>query len=217
MIEGKRFTFTDAEWDAIKVVVRDALGLDANQIVLDSVRADGTKHRVRLRAKIEATATLHLARDNAMRSLPTQLAFRRDVIDKRKDAERLHDWIEAVFWISHNGYKPDKDMLDANKTYFEKLYRNLDGIIAALGPPRKKTGSVASKNKGRDLFWWDLQAIWRQIGGKLPDDGVDAAKFVRAVSRPVFNAMPKRTRDTVPDDPRSIIPRLRRRSPIRQV
>ena len=206
----KRFTFTDAQWDAIKVVVRKARGRDdADQVLVDSVRMDGTKHGVTLRTKIEAAATLHLARDNAMRSLPTQLAFRRDVIGKRKDAERLRDWIEGVFWISHNGYKPDKDMLAATKVYFEKLYRNLDGIITAIGPPRKKTGSAASKYVSRELFWSGLLAIWCQIGGR--ERGVDAAKFLRAVSLPVFNAMPRGRRKPVPNL-LSIIQWLRRRS-----
>ena len=80
--------------------------------------------------------------------------------------------------------------------YFEKLLRNLDGIIAALGPPRKKTGSAASKNMGRDLFWSDLLAIWCQIGGE--ETGADAADFLIAVSAPVFNAMPDGARDAVP-------------------
>ena len=148
--------------------MRDALGVDADDIVLESVSMDGTKRDVTLRAQIAGAATVHIARDKVMRSLPTQLAFRRALTGLRDDAERLRDGIDGsrAFWCSHNGYAPDKDMQVATDAYFEKLLRNLDGIIAALGPPRKKTGSAASKNIGRDLFWSDLLAIWRKIGGK---------------------------------------------------
>ena len=82
--------------------MRDALGLDADQIVLESARMDGTKHDVTLRAKIEGTASVHLARDKAMRSLPTQMAFRKHLTDLREDAKRLRDGIDGsrAFWVS---------------------------------------------------------------------------------------------------------------------
>ena len=67
-------------------------------------------------------------------------------------------------------------MLVATDVYFKKLVRNLNGIIEALGPPRPKTGSAASKNLGRDLFWSDLLAIWCKIGGE--ETGGDAADFL---------------------------------------
>ena len=77
--------------------------------------------------------------------------------------------------------------MSRSDAFFEKLLRNLNGIIDALGPPRPKTGSAASKNKGRDLFWSDLLAIWCEIGGETT--GADAADFLIAVSVPVFNVM----------------------------
>ena len=102
------------------------------------------------------------------------------------------------------------DMEFASDVYFEKLLRNLEGIIDALGPPRKKSGSAASKNMGRDLFWSEVLAIWRKIGGEVT--GADAADFLIAVSLPVFKAMPRDARDAVPQR-QSVIQWLRRRSP----
>ena len=101
-------------------------------------------------------------------------------------------------------------MLVATAAYYEKLLRNLDGIVAAIGPPRKKTGSAASKNMGRDLFWSELLAIWRKIGGE--ETGADAADFLIAVSVQVFDAMPHDARDAVPER-QSVIQWLGRRSP----
>jgi hypothetical protein len=186
-----RFTYTAAQRDAIKEDVRR----------LDDAAL----------AEIEAAGTVHIERDKVMRSLPTQLAFRRALTDKREDAERLRDWIDGsrAFWCRHNGYAPDNDLLVATDAYFAKLLRNIDGIIAALGPPRKKTGSAASRNIGRDLFVLDLFAIWRQIGGK--EKGAEAADFLIAVSEPVFDAMPPKTRDAFPNR-LSVIKWLRCRS-----
>jgi len=206
MIEVVQIAYTDKQWNAIKAVVRDARGLDADAaVVLET-----------LRAKIEATATLHLVRDKAMRSLPSQMKFRKHLTGLRDDAVCLRDGIigSPAFWATHNGHAPDDDMRTATRAYFAKLLRNLDGIVDAIGPPRKKTGSAASKNRSRDLFWSDLLAIWRQIGGRAT--GADAADFLIAVSVPVFNAMPRSGRDAVPDR-QSVIQWLRRRSPIRQV
>ena len=77
---------------------------------------------------------------------------------------------------------------------FKKLLLNFEGIIAALGPPRPKTGSAASKNKGRDLFWSDLLAIWCQIGGKTTGKDIGkAADFLTAVSDPVSGHAARRT------------------------
>ncbi len=195
-------------WNRIKVVV-DALGLDADQIVLESARMDGTKHDVTLRAKIKATASVHLARDRAMRSLPTQLDLRKHLTDLREDAKRMHDRIAAspAFWFAHNDYVPDNDMLFVNDAFYEKLLRILDGVIDAIGPSRRKTGSAASKNMGRDLFWSDLLAIWCKIGGEKT--GAKAADFLIAVSVPVFSTMPPGAQDEVPDRP-SVIQWLRR-------
>ena len=171
---------------------------------------DGTKHDVTLRAKIEGTASVHLARDQAMRALPTQLDFSRHLTDLREDAQRIHDRIVAspAFWFAHNGFAPDNDMLLATDAYFEKLSRNVDGVIDAIGPPRRKTGSAASKYMSRELFWSDLLAIWCKIGGE--ETGAKAADFLIAVSVPVFNAMPPGAQDAVPDRP-SVIQWLRRR------
>jgi len=69
------FSLPDAKWDSIKVVVRDALDRDADQVVLESARVDGTKHDVTLRTEIAGTASVHLARDRAMRNLPTKLCI----------------------------------------------------------------------------------------------------------------------------------------------
>jgi hypothetical protein len=209
----ERFTYSKREWSDIKTVVRDVLNRDADQLVLESARMDGTKYDETLRAMIEGTASVHLARDRVMRSLPTQMAFRKQVTVLREDAQRLRDGIDRLhpFRATHNGYSPDKDMEFASEVFFPKLLRNLDGIIDALGPPRKKTGSAASKNMGRDLFWSEVILVWCKIGGE--EAGVaDSADFLIAVSLPVFNAMPHDTRDEVPKR-QSVIQWLRRRSP----
>jgi hypothetical protein len=211
VIEAVPFTYSDTQWNKIKAVVRKARNRDADEIVLESTGVDGTKHDVTLRIEIEGAARVHLAREKVMRSLPTQMAFRATLTDLCENAERLRDGINRsrAFRASHSGYSPDKDMLVATDAYFEKLLRNLNGIVDAIGPPRKKSGSAASKNMGRDLFWFDLLAIWYQIGGK--QTGAKAADFLIAVSGAVFSAMPRGTRDAVPDR-RSVIQWLWRRS-----
>ena len=137
---------------------------------------DGTRHDMPLRTEIEVTASVHLTRDKVMRSLPTQMALRRRLTVLRDDAERLRNGLvrSRVFWSRINDYAHDNDMLVATDAYFEKLLRNLNGIIEALGPPRPKTGSAASKNMGRDLFWSDLLAIWCKIGGKATGKGTQS-------------------------------------------
>ena len=211
MTSVERFAYSEPQWSDIKTVVRDKLNCDADQIVLESVRMDGTKHDETLRATIDGAAYVHLVRDRVMRSLPTQMAFSEGLNLLREDAKRLRDGIDRLhpFRATHKDYSPDMDMEVASDVYFEKLLRNLDGIIAALGPPRKKSGSAASTNMGRDLFWAELLAIWRKIGGKVT--GADAADFLIAVSLPVFKAMPRDTQDAVPVR-QSVIQWLRRRS-----
>lgn len=211
MISVERFAYSEPQWGDIKTVVRDKLNRDADQIVLESARMDGTKDDETLRAMIEETA-VHLARDRVMRSLPSQMAIRERFTRLREDAKRLRDGIDRLrpFRARYNDYSPDMDMEVASDIYFEKLVRNLNGIIDALGPPRKKSGSAASKNMGRDLFWSEVLAIWCKIGGE--ETGADAADFLIAVSVPVFKAMPRDARDAVPQR-QSVIQWLRRRSP----
>ena len=196
MIALDFFTYTDAQWDAIKVVVQKALQHDADTVVLESTSMDGSKCDATLRTEIEGTARIHLVRDKRIRSLPTQMALRKRLTDLRDDTKRLRDGIKRLrpFRARHNDYSPDKDMEFASDAFFKKLLRNLEGIIVALGPPRRKTGSAASKNESRDLFWSDLLAIWCKIG----ETGAEAADFLIAVSVPVFNAMPRGARDAVP-------------------
>jgi hypothetical protein len=212
MISVEVFAYSKREWADIVTVVRDALDRDADQIVLESARMDGTKYDDTLRAIIGGTARVHLMRDRAMRSLPSQMAFRERLIRLREDAKRLRDGLDRLrpFRATHNDYSPDKDMEVASEVFFEKLVHNLDGITDALGPPRRKTGSAASKNKSRDLFWSEVLAIWCKIGGE--ETGADAADFLIAVSLPVFYAMPHDARDEVPER-QSVIQWLRRRSP----
>jgi hypothetical protein len=211
MISGERFAYAKREWSDIKTVVRDVLDRDADQLVLESARMDGTKCDETLRAMIEGTASVHLARDRVMRSLPSQMAFREQLTVLRENTKRLQDGIDRLrpFRATHNGYSPDRDMEAESDMFFDKLLRNFDGIIEALGPPHKKTGSAASKNMGRDLFWAEVIAIWCKIGGV--ETGADAADFLIAVSVPVFNAMPSHERDEVPER-QSVIQWLRRRS-----
>ena len=70
MIEFSYFKYSEPDWNKIKGVVQKALRRDADEIVLESARVDGTKHDVTLRAKIGGTASVYLARDTAMRQMP---------------------------------------------------------------------------------------------------------------------------------------------------
>jgi hypothetical protein len=67
MISVERFAYSEPQWGDIKTVVRDKLNRDADQIVLESARMDGTKDEETLRAMIEGTANVHLARDRVIR------------------------------------------------------------------------------------------------------------------------------------------------------
>jgi hypothetical protein len=212
MISVEVFTYSEPQWGDIVTVVRDALDRDADRLVLESARMDGTKHDETLRATIEGAASVHLVRARVMRSLPTQMALRERLTRLREDAKRLRDGIDRLhpFRAKYDDYSPDVDMEFASDIYFEKLLRNLEGIIDALGPPRKKSGRAASKNMARVLFWSELLAIWCKIGGE--ETGADTADFLIAVSLPVFKAMPRDARDAVPER-QSVIQWLRRRSP----
>ena len=52
MIEFSYFKYSEPDWNKIKGVVHKALRRDADEIVLESARMDGTKHDVTLRAKL---------------------------------------------------------------------------------------------------------------------------------------------------------------------
>jgi hypothetical protein len=154
--------------------------------VVRTATVGGTKRAVKLRTKIESLARLHLIRDEAMRSQPTQMALLKRLTVLREDARRLGDRIveSRAFWAEYNGYAPEKDMIAATDAYFEKLLRNLDGVIAALGPPLRKTGGAASRKQSRDLFWEELLSMWCELGGR--PTGAHAADFLTVVSDAVL-------------------------------
>ena len=62
----ERFAYSKRGWSDIKTVVRDVLNRDADQIVLESARMDGTKHDVTLRRDLGPRPTWRhlLIRDN---------------------------------------------------------------------------------------------------------------------------------------------------------
>jgi len=206
-----RFTLSPADWATIKSAIA-VLGVDADLIMLERSSRNGTIHDTALRSTIEGTARIHLLRDKALRLVPTQKVFRDSVIALREDAERLRSRIAALptFWVSINGHETDADMLVATDVYFDKLVRNIDDAMHALGPERKKPGSGASKKSSRDFFWTDLLAIWREIGGE--ETGVAAARFLYAVSVPVMAESLAVSRGNAVPPEKAIVKWLARRS-----
>jgi hypothetical protein len=91
--------------------VGDALDREADQIKLEGVRMDGSKHDVTLRAEIVGRASLYLARDIATRSLPTPIRPARTP-SACATGRRVNG-------SAHNGYAPDKDMMVATDAHFD--------------------------------------------------------------------------------------------------
>ena len=190
MIEFEFFAYTDQQWDRIKVAVRDALGLDADQIErqitplrIGDLSITGMQS---LRDRIAAAAGMY-----PLHSAANRRSLRRDeLVALRKSAENLRaSIISAIAVPVGTKGSPlvhplllkgvDVDMLTATSNYFRKLSRNLDRQIEQAG----QRGDNARKSD-RDHCWNELLAIWCELGGK--PHGVEAAEFLWVASKPVM-------------------------------
>jgi hypothetical protein len=191
MIEFEFFTYTDQQWDRIKVVVRDALGLDADQIEREITRTFANSSITgmqSLRERIELAVSWYHLRSASTRRSPR----RAELIALRKDTETLRDSIIDALAVqvgtnyddtAHLLLRPgvDGDMLTATRDYFWQLRRNLDRQIEQAG----QRGDNARKTD-RDQCWSALLAIWCELGGKAT--GKATAEFVKLTSRPVMSS-----------------------------
>jgi hypothetical protein len=205
MIEFEFFFYSDEQWERIKVAVRDALGLDADQIereVITRTFANSVITR-RFRDHIQIAGGLYLFQNANTRQRP----HRAKLIALRKDAENLQNSIIAALAVQvgikhddtsrlllRNGV--DGDMDTATRDYFTKLLHNLARQIEQAG----QRGDNARKT-ARDHYWSELLANWCDVGGK--PRGVAAAEFLWVASQPVMG-------DAVPAH-KSIVQWLERR------
>jgi hypothetical protein len=184
MIKFEFFTYSDTQWDRIKVAVRDALGLDADQIDITG--------SLSLRDRIETIVSMYLFQSASTRQSPR----RAKLIVLRKDAETLRARIiDALAIVLDTGYglpahpllRPgvDGDMMIVINDFFTKLAPNLDRKIEQAG----ERGDNARKT-ARDYCWNELLTIWCEHGGKAT--GKVTASFLIAASKPVM-------RSAVPD------------------
>jgi hypothetical protein len=185
MIEVALVTYTDTQWNEIRTVVRDTLGLDADQIkrqvtpVIGECSIAGIEP---LWSRIETAATAYRLHDAV--NQPS-----RDVLDTlREDAEKLRVRIIKAIAVPVRTKGPlvhplplngvDADMVPATSHYFRKLIRTIDGQIKLARSRRN-----SARKTGRNQFWNALLAIWCELGGK--PNGVAAARFVIAASEPL--------------------------------
>ena len=195
MIEFEFFTYSDAQWDRIKVAVRDELGLDVDQTWCSITPVI---HKT-LRSCIEAAVSQYSAAPRRRRRRAELNALRKDIKNLRASiisaiavpVDRKGGTFAEMLLLG-----VDADMLTATRDYFRKLTSNLDRQIKQAG----QRGDNARKT-ARDQCWNELLAIWCDLGGK--PRGVAAAEFLWVASRPVM-------RDTVPAH-KSIVQWLERR------
>lgn len=189
MIEFVNFTYSDAQWSAIKVVVREALGGDADRIKRQVTHGDITG-TLTLRDDIETAASVYRVDAADARQSPG----RAELIAIRDDAERLRARITDAFAVQIGvGYglgltpwpRPGvtRDLLDATGDHFAMLRRALDRQIERAG----SRGDNARK-PARDEFWSKLLTLWVEIGGK--PSGTAAARFLCTAVGPVMSKSP---------------------------
>ncbi len=121
-----------------------------------------------LRERIETLAALHLR----SRHLP-RLREQRDDCEKR-----LARIATRRAWLRRTGYAGTAARLDADEAELITQKGALDNLIASLPAPSSSNPTAA-----RELFWEAALSIWRELGGR--DSGVDAADFLRTVTRPM--------------------------------
>ena len=140
MIIDEPLTYAEEQWDQIKTVFRDELGLDADQIErqITPLRIGDFEESITamqsLRDRIAAAAGKY-----PLHSATKRQSLRRDeLVALRKSAEGLRDSIIGAIAVplGHQGFIAelllpgvDVDMPTATSNYFRKLFHNLDRMI----------------------------------------------------------------------------------------
>ena len=207
-IDVEFFSYSDKEWNTIKDVVRRAVGKDADNIkrtVTKVISGDSITGVQTLRDRIENAASIHLFKSQLNRQMPAHKA-RDQLIAIDTDAENLRasilNSLSSQVGVKSLATPPnrlilsgvDHDMVGATNAYFDKLRRNLHRLFEVVDEPKANARRI-----GREQFWENILAIWREMGGKA--EGVDAADFLIEASVPVFHAMPSGLKDAVPGRP----------------
>jgi hypothetical protein len=206
---GLKFTYTDEQWDQIRTVVRDRLGLEADQLELQETLSDsnGTQS---LRGCIESAARRHDQRSISEGMI--RMGSKADLTEFRERVEALR--IGLILTISHREDHPSLPIPSINETEraCDTLVRVIDAIAAK--PPQR---TANTSKTGRDRFWNEVLEIWAGIGGA--ETGIAAATFLIAVSDPVFRTVgfhgPK-TWSSTPQHCTSVVEWLRLRAKARQ-
>ena len=169
----EEFRYSEPDFDAIKVVVPDALRHQFDQVIT--------------RRSMEAVLSAYIPQD----VINDQRQSREELETLRADAETLRTRIAAALAlqlniknvgplaIPHSGV--GHDMLDATSNYFTKLSHALDHRIAKAAPRSRKDNARKAE---RDKLLTALLALWIDIGGK--PRGKAAANFLFAASKPVY-------------------------------
>jgi hypothetical protein len=191
MIEVELFTYSDEQWDQIRIVVRDALGLDADQIERPITRLGVITGMQSLRDRIEFAVNYYqLYSAGIGQRLP-----RAELIAIRNDAANLRDRIIDALGVQFVNKRSGRvselpmlrpgarhDMPAATRDYFTKLALSFDDMIEWAEIQR---GDNARKI-ARDGCWNELLAIWCELGGKAT--GKATASFLIVASKPVMGS-----------------------------
>jgi hypothetical protein len=184
MIDHLDFTYTDAQWDEIKTVVRDRLRLDANQIELHDTRSRSNRMKS-LRGCLESAACGHIWRSARESQTPGHKAGIEQLTALRDRAKALgtdfSHTISPSFSIGDMRYRSILHLVDVEHAV-SMLVSVAEAHIAAQPQPTANTSKI-----GRNRFYNEALAIWVSIGGA--QTGIAAAEFLVAVSKPVFRSV----------------------------
>jgi hypothetical protein len=191
---GIEFTYSDEQWDQIRTVVRDRLGLEADQLELQKTLGDsnGTQS---LRGCIESAALRHVGRSlsEGMMSMASKI----DLTELRARVEALRLSLILIGLKEDVPYLPTPPMIETERAC-GTLVRVIDAI-AAERPQRTAKRTANTSKTGRDRFWNEVLEIWTHIGGT--ETGIAAATFLIAVSDPVFRTVSFHGRKTLSSTP----------------
>ena len=206
---GIEFTYSDEQWDLIRTVVRDRLGLKADQLELQETLSDSNETQS-LRGCIESAALRHVRR--SMFEGMMRLGSKTDLTDFRLRVEALR--LGLILTISLKEDVPYLPVPPMNET--ERACDTLVRVIDAIAAERPQRTANTSKT-GRDRFWNEVLEIWTHIGGA--ETGIAAATFLIAVSDPVFRTVSfhgHKTLSSTPQHCKSVVNWLWLRAKTRQ-